>query len=330
VAGARPEIWAYGFREPWRFTFDRETGDLWLGDVGQGQFEEVDLVRAGENFGWNVIEGFHPFSERYRRSDAVYMPPVLSYSHRHGVSVTGGYVYRGARAPQLRGAYVFADYETRRIWALWQQNRKLVKLVQIGQAASRVTAFGQDDDGELLVLRQDPPMVDRLVLDAVDTAPLVVRELVATSEHAPALWRATTDPPAEGWQLPGFDDHSWNELPGGFGTSGTPGTNVRTPWGSRDIWLRRVFDLNVAPDRFSRTNLALRLHHDEDADIYLNGKLISRLSGFTTQYTDVPFNDEGFNSIHVGRNTLAVHCRQSVGGQYIDVGIIQLVHNSTP
>src|SRR4030095_2877218 len=90
VPGARPEIWALGFREPWRFSFDRETKDLWVGDVGQDRFEEVAIVRAGENHGWNVNEGFSRFSDRFRREGATFTPPVFSYSHRHGVSVTGG------------------------------------------------------------------------------------------------------------------------------------------------------------------------------------------------------------------------------------------------
>ena len=94
---ARPEIWALGFREPWRFSFDPPTGDLWVGDVGQGLYEEVTIARRGENHGWNVFEGFRPFSDRYARSDARYVPPVFAYHHRVGVSVTGGFVYRGKK-----------------------------------------------------------------------------------------------------------------------------------------------------------------------------------------------------------------------------------------
>jgi glucose/arabinose dehydrogenase len=105
--GVRPEIWASGFREPWRMSFDPVTSDLWLGDVGQDQFEEVGIIRAGENHGWNVFEGGNAFSDRYRREAATYTPPVFSYPHRLGVSVTGGFVYRGAQAPQMEGWYIF-------------------------------------------------------------------------------------------------------------------------------------------------------------------------------------------------------------------------------
>jgi len=98
----RTELWATGFREPWRFSFDSENGDLWVGDVGQVDFEEVAIVRRGENHGWNVLEGFDPFSDEYKRDDAVFTPPVFAYSHSLGASVTGGHVYRGSRYPKFR------------------------------------------------------------------------------------------------------------------------------------------------------------------------------------------------------------------------------------
>src|SRR5204862_6013523 len=91
----RPEIWALGFREPWRFSFDRETGDLWVGDVGQDRVEEVAIVRRGENHGWKVFEGFEPFSNLRRREAETYVAPVFAYKRHYGNSITGGYVYRG-------------------------------------------------------------------------------------------------------------------------------------------------------------------------------------------------------------------------------------------
>lgn len=113
----RPETWAVGFREPWRFSFDSQTGDLWVGDVGQDRREEVAIVRRGENHGWNVFEGFEQFSEEYQRNDGTYVPPLFVYPHSFGASVTVGYVYRGSRAPNFRGGvYGFGDYESRRIW----------------------------------------------------------------------------------------------------------------------------------------------------------------------------------------------------------------------
>ena len=100
----RPEIWASGFRMPWRFSFDPITGDLWVGDVGQNLFEEVTIVRAGENHGWNVYEGFMKFSDRYRREGEKYTPPVFAYRRKYGPSVTGGYVYRGNAVRRITAA----------------------------------------------------------------------------------------------------------------------------------------------------------------------------------------------------------------------------------
>src|SRR5262249_12679772 len=113
--GTRPEIWALGFREPWRFSFDTLTGDLWVGDVGQDRYEEVDVVKPGENYGWNVYEGFEPFSNRYRKEGAKYVPPIFSYGRKFGVSVTGGYVYRANPKSSFYGVYIFGDFQSQRI-----------------------------------------------------------------------------------------------------------------------------------------------------------------------------------------------------------------------
>ena len=149
---ARPEIWAYGVRMPWRFSFDSATGDLWIGDIGQNLFESVRISRVGENHGWNVYEGFEKFSERYRRPNEKYVQPVLSYRRQHGVSVTGGYVYRAKKSSSYYGAYIFGDFESKRIWAMTQKDRKLVKVRQIGSCPDRICSFGLDEDGELLVI----------------------------------------------------------------------------------------------------------------------------------------------------------------------------------
>lgn len=148
----RPETWAIGFREPWRFSFDRQTGHLWVGDVGQNAFEEVLLVGRGENHGWNVYEGFTEFSDEYRRDDAVYTPPLFAYPHSFGVSVTGGYVYRGRQAPSFQGVYVFGDYESRRVWGLVQRGGELLAIREIGRAPEHIASFGEDLEGELYLV----------------------------------------------------------------------------------------------------------------------------------------------------------------------------------
>jgi putative heme-binding domain-containing protein len=321
--GARPEIWAYGFREPWRFTFDVLTGDLWVGDVGQDRIEEVSIVRSGENHGWNVYEGFTPFSTRYRRDDAQYIPPVMSYSHRHGVSITGGYVYRGKRASTLYGAYIFGDFESRRVWAITQTNRLLASAVEIGRAPTRIASFAQDTEGELLMVGYDSGRIYRLGLDSVDPTPMASQVLVQTSERTPVSWRYSLETPRSEWFRADFDDSSWTNSSGGFGTSGTPGAVVRTQWSTRDIWLRRDFLLtNSVPET---APIALRIHHDEDAEIYLNGVEAARVSRWTTGYTEIPVNAEAAKTLRPGRNIFAIHCRHNGGGQYIDAGIIRYV-----
>ncbi len=148
----RPEIWAYGFREPWRFSFDPVTHDLWVGDVGQDRYEEVDIVRRGENYGWNVYEGFERFSNRYRRDGEHYTPPVFAYARKFGPSVTGGYVYRANPRSSFYGVYICGDYESRRIFGLTQENRALKTVREIGTAPQRIVSFGCDVNGELYLV----------------------------------------------------------------------------------------------------------------------------------------------------------------------------------
>jgi putative heme-binding domain-containing protein len=320
---ARPEIWASGFREPWRFSFDIATGDLWVGDVGQDRVEEVAIVRARENHGWNVFEGAAPFSNRYRRETESYVPPVFSYSHRVGVSVTGGHVYRGRQAPQMNGRYICGDFESRRLWAVTQTNRHLTGVVEIGRAPTRVVSFAEEHGGELFLVGYDDGKIYQLDLSGVDPAPLETRTLADTSERAPVRWRYQQQPPPDGWYAPGFDDAVWNYGPGGFGTRGTPGAVVRTEWNTADIWLRREFTLARNLETARTRSVALRVHHDEDVEVYLNGVEAARLQRWTSGYVEVALSPEAVRSLHTGRNVLAIHCRQNNGGQYIDAGLVE-------
>jgi glucose/arabinose dehydrogenase len=166
--GVREEIWAYGLRNVWRFSFDRENGALWAGDVGQNKFEEVDVIARGGNYGWNWREGFHAFKTNGTPpSDAVFIEPVIEYphlalydtntTHSTGLSITGGYVYRGKKLPSLRGAYVYADFASGAIWALRRENGKVVESAALystpkGTQVKGVASFGEDSAGELYVL----------------------------------------------------------------------------------------------------------------------------------------------------------------------------------
>ena len=148
----RPETWAIGFREPWRFSFDSVTGDLWLGDVGQDKFEEVCLVKRGENHGWNVREAFAPFSDQYRQDGETYTEPLFAYEHSLGFSVTGGHVYRGTPDSSFYGVYIFGDYNTRRVWGLRQRDGQLLDVRELGTAPGGIASFGVDGRGELLMV----------------------------------------------------------------------------------------------------------------------------------------------------------------------------------
>ncbi len=150
--------------------------------------------------------------------------------------------------------------------------------------------------------------------------PPVFRDLLATSQKQPQTWRYTTSKPSENWFAPDFDDASWQSGPGGFGTSQTPGTVVRTEWNTPDIWVRRSFDLAQMP----LGEVMLRVHHDEDAEIYLNGVLAAKLTGYVTFYKLASLSEAGRAALRPGRNVLAIHCRQTGGGQYIDAGLVTL------
>ena len=150
--GVRPEIWACGFREPWRFSFDAVTRDLWVGDVGQDRVEEVSIVRRSENHGWNVYEGFEPFSNKYRKDGASYTPPVFAYRRKYGNSITGGYVYRGDQRSSFYGVYICGDYTSKRIFGLKQQGRTLQVVRQIGTAPQGIASFATDERGEIYLV----------------------------------------------------------------------------------------------------------------------------------------------------------------------------------
>jgi hypothetical protein len=154
--------------------------------------------------------------------------------------------------------------------------------------------------------------------------PPVVKTLVPTSRMKGIEWRYTTEAPAKGWELPGFDDASWKRAPGGFGQKKTPGAVVRTEWLTSDIWIRRDFELTGEVP----SDVQLLIHHDEDAEVYLNGKLAAKLKGFTTSYTTVMLAGEAQKALKAGQNTIAIHCKQTTGGQYIDAGLVSVTESS--
>ena len=150
-----------------------------------------------------------------------------------------------------------------------------------------------------------------------------VKAIVAAARKQAVEWRYTTAKPAAGWEKEDFDDSKWDKGPAGFGEPTTPNTAVRTQWKTNDIWIRRGFDLNEG--KVDAETFMLEIHHDEDSEIFINGVLAAKVTGFTTDYTQVPISDAAKKALKPGKNTIAVHTHQTGGGQYIDVGIVDVV-----
>ncbi len=148
----RPELWAYGLRNPWRMSFDRVKGDLWCGDIGWELWEMVHLIRRGGNYGWAAYEAGQPIKPDQLSPLAPITKPVIAHPHSEAASITGGYVYHGKQFPELAGAYVYGDYVTGKIWALWHDGRQVTRHEEIADTPHAIIAFGEDDDGELYYL----------------------------------------------------------------------------------------------------------------------------------------------------------------------------------
>lgn len=150
--------------------------------------------------------------------------------------------------------------------------------------------------------------------------PPMITDVAPTSKEEAQAWRYTEKQPAAGWEKPGFDDSAWSEGKGGFGTKGTPGAVVGTEWKSGAIWIRREFSFNPQDDKPTH----LLMHHDEDCEVFVNGVPAAKLSGWTSEYELVPISDEVRHALREGQNVLAVTCRQTSGGQFIDVGLVHV------
>jgi glucose/arabinose dehydrogenase len=153
--GYREEIYAYGLRNPWRMSFDAQTGALWAGDVGQNRIEEVNIINKGENYGWNVMEGTSCYIPENCSKDEMTLP-IWEYSAtERGASITGGYVYRGSEIPGLNGAYIFSDFMDGRVWALSYQGDSAAKVEQLDLYLPNITSFGVDEQSEIYACLYD-------------------------------------------------------------------------------------------------------------------------------------------------------------------------------
>ena len=152
IPKVRPETWAYGLRNPWRITFDARTGQLWAGNNGQDLWEQVYLVRRGENYGWSLQEGTHPFYPSRTRGPTPITPPVAEHAHSEARSLTGGIVYYGQQLPELRGAYIYGDWSTGKIWGLRHDGGGVVWQQELADTTLAITGFGTDTHGEMLIV----------------------------------------------------------------------------------------------------------------------------------------------------------------------------------
>lgn len=157
VAGARGELWAYGFRNPWRIHFDPQ-GNLWCGDIGQDQWEMIEIVRRGDNYGWSVVEGGSPFYLERTRGPHPFVKPAIAHPHSEARSITGGVTYFGAKFPELRGAYIYGDYGTGKIWAARYDGAKIAFHQEIADTPYQILGFGVDAAGEIYFVDYAGPL----------------------------------------------------------------------------------------------------------------------------------------------------------------------------
>jgi uncharacterized repeat protein (TIGR03806 family) len=150
--GARPEVWAHGFRNPWRMSFDAKTGGLWVGDVGQDLWEMIRLVQRGGNYGWSVQEGNHPFHLNKKIGPGPIIPPVVEHHHTESRSITGGYVYYGKKFPELNGVYFYGDYEYGQIWGVRYDGQRVTWHKELADTPLRIPSFGVSRDGDIYLM----------------------------------------------------------------------------------------------------------------------------------------------------------------------------------
>ncbi|MEZ6080680.1 MAG: PQQ-dependent sugar dehydrogenase [Pirellulaceae bacterium] len=218
MKNARPEIWAYGFRNPWRMSFDATSGDLFVGDVGWELWEMIDRVAKGGNYGWSATEGPQPIKPEF-----VGPTPILTASielpHAVATSVTGGYVYRGQRFPELQGAYVFGDFESRRMWAASFDGDRVREMIELTKPSVRISSFGQDNAGELYFLDYDNGTIHTLERNEAGAKnagfPTKLSQtglFASVSDHTPAVGVVPFQPIVRQWQDGATTEH-WAAFP---------------------------------------------------------------------------------------------------------------------
>ena len=204
--GARPEIWAYGFRNPWRISIDRRTGDLWVGDVGWELWELLDRVERGGNYGWSVMEGRQPTNPEWPRGPTPILPPTIEHPHSESSSITDGLTYYGRRLKELHGTHIYGDYDTGKIWGFRLEDGRVVDHRELADTTHRIVGFGEDRRGEFYLLDHTAGTIHALVPNprppTSGTFPRKLSEsglFASTAEHAPAPGVVPYSISAEPW-----------------------------------------------------------------------------------------------------------------------------------
>lgn len=219
MKGARPEVWAYGFRNPWRMSFDRKTGALFVGDVGWELWESIHRVEKGGNYGWSAMEGPQPIKPN-KIGPTPILPALIELPHTISTSVTGGLVYRGKKFPELYGAYIFGDWETRRLWAARFEGDRTKEMPEIARPSVRIVAFGEDQEGEIYFLDHEGGKVHTIarhdgVAKNIDF-PTRLSEtglFASVKDHAPAAGVVPFKVNSRQWQDGATAEH-WAAFPG--------------------------------------------------------------------------------------------------------------------
>jgi putative heme-binding domain-containing protein len=267
-SGARPEIWAYGLRNPWRMSFDRANGDLWVGDVGWELWELIYRVERGGNYGWSIMEGRQPIRPEGKRGPTPILPPTADHPHSEAASITGGYVYRGRALPSLVGVYIYGDYQSGKVWGLRHDGKTVTWRGELADTGLRIASFGEDEAGELyLVEHERSNQIYRLVPNPVRESPSVFPRLLSQS----GLFASTKDlRRAEGVTPYAINAEAWSDgtrgerllaVPGDGRIALGEGGRFKLPEGSV---LARTVTLDLtAGDAATRKRLETQILHFE-------------------------------------------------------------------
>jgi len=309
---------------------------------GWGQFDTVRIAKLVKEYDpsrlVNCASGWNDFPAGDVHDIHVYPGPASPNPEEHRAAVLGefgglglplkGHTWQGEKNWGYR-SFTNTEDLTEAYLNLVTRMRPLVGSPGLSAAVYTQTTDVEIEVNGLLTYDRE---VHKLAPDVLAAAhrrvygpPPKVETVIATSQKEPQNWRFTIARPADDWFRTDADDSGWQTGPGGFGTRATPGTVVRTEWSTPDIWIRRSFELS---DKTPLDGLQLVMHHDEDAEVYLNGELAAKTSGYTTDYQWFEIRTAARRALRPGKNVIAIHCRQTGGGQYIDAGLLSVTETA--